>query len=146
MTALDPLHRRSAGPGGFVRVTQLDVLPADGIPRKYPILADKVDAWNKYPNTPVGAVYLRRTGEKTVQALNVVCPHTGCFVDYRAERKGYFCPCHNSSFGADGQINDPASPAPRDLDTLEVELRNGNEVWVRFQNFQAGHKEKIPVA
>jgi hypothetical protein len=31
------------------------------------------------------------------------------------------------------------------LDALDVELR-GDEVWVKFQNFQAGHAEKIPVA
>ena len=85
-------------------MTRLEVLPADGVPRKFPILADKTDAWNKYPNTPVGAVYLRRTGERAVQALNVVCPHTGCFVDYRAERKGYYCPCHSSSFAVDGRV------------------------------------------
>jgi hypothetical protein len=31
------------------------------------------------------------------------------------------------------------------LDALDVELR-GNEVWVKFQNFEAGRREKIPVA
>ncbi|HVY70044.1 MAG TPA: Rieske (2Fe-2S) protein, partial [Verrucomicrobiae bacterium] len=103
------------------------------------------DAWNKFTNVPVGAVYLRRVGEKTVEAFNVVCPHAGCFVDFMPERKSYLCPCHNSTFGLDGKIQDAKSPSPRGLDSLEVELRDGGEIWVRFQNYQAGHHEKIPV-
>ena len=38
------------------------------------------------------------------------------------------------------------SPSPRALDGLEVELREGSEVWVKFQNFEAGKATKIPVA
>ena len=37
------------------------------------------------------------------------------------------------------------SPSPRGLDELEVEIRSDNEIWVKFQNFRAGEKEKIPV-
>jgi hypothetical protein len=32
------------------------------------------------------------------------------------------------------------------MDELESEVRNDSEVWIRFQNFIAGHKEKIPAA
>jgi Rieske Fe-S protein len=142
---LDPL-RRKASSGEKIFVTSLDSLPADGLPQKFAILASRVDAWNKLPNAPIGAVYLRRTGEKSVEALNVVCPHAGCFVDFRQDKKDFFCPCHNSSFSLDGKIADRKSPAPRGLDTLEVEVRNGKEVWVSFRNFQTGHSEKIPVA
>ncbi len=28
--------------------------------------------------------------------------------------------------------------SPRDLDSLEVEIRNGAEVWVRFEKFRTG--------
>ena len=141
----DPLRRKSSGKG-FVRVATLDALPNDGAPRKFPVLADRVDAWNKFCNVPIGAVYLRRTAEEKVEALNVVCPHAGCFVDFKGDRRKFLCPCHNSLFAMDGKIADPSSPAARGLDTLEVELRNGKEIWVNFQNFLAGHAEKIPVA
>lgn len=139
----DPL-RRVTGVAGFVKVATLDALPADGIPRRFAVVADKVDAWTRMPSVPVGAVYLRRTAEKVIAALNTVCPHAGCAVDYQSARGCYFCPCHNSTFGVDGSINDPNSPSPRAMDSLEVDLR-GNEVWVRFQNFQAGHADKRPV-
>lgn len=141
--ALDPLKRKS-GPGDKLRITTLDALPKDGRPVKFPIYASRVDAWNKLPNSPIGAIYLRRTGEQEVKAFNVVCPHAGCFVDYRGDINSFFCPCHNSAFGLNGEITDKKSPSPRGLDDLEVEVR-GSEVWVRFQNFQTGHSEKIPV-
>ena len=57
---LDPLRRKSAN-AGAVRVTSLEALPADGLPRKFSVIADRTDAWNKFPQVPVGAVYLRRT-------------------------------------------------------------------------------------
>jgi menaquinol-cytochrome c reductase iron-sulfur subunit len=142
--AFDPLRRKTDA-GGAVRVASLNALPEDGEPRKFPVLATKIDAWNRTPNVPVGAVYLQRFKDGTVRALNVVCPHAGCFVDFRTDQNHFHCPCHNSSFALDGKILDPKSPSPRALDELAVEIRNGSEVWVKFQNFRAGTHEKIPV-
>lgn len=139
----DPLRRKTES-GASVLVANLKSLPEDGEPRKFSVLATRVDAWNRTPNVPVGAVYLQRLKDDKVRALNVVCPHAGCFVDYRPANSHYFCPCHNSSFGLDGKVQDPKSPSPRGLDELAVEIRNGTEVWVTFQNFRAGVHEKIP--
>jgi menaquinol-cytochrome c reductase iron-sulfur subunit len=141
---LDPLRRKSEA-GASVLVASLASLPENGEPRKFSVLATRVDAWNRTPNVPVGAVYLQRLPDNKVRALNVVCPHAGCFVDYRPANNHYFCPCHNSSFAPDGRVLDPKSPSPRGLDELAVEIRNGSEVWVTFQNFRAGVHEKIPV-
>ena len=141
---LDPL-RRSGGDPDLVQVARLAGLPADGVPRKYPVVADRVDAWNTHANMPVGAVYLRRSGD-SVEALNVICPHAGCFVNVAPDRSRFVCPCHKSSFDLDGAVNDPASPSPRDMDALEVEIRNGDEIWVRFRNFLPGRAEKHPVS
>jgi menaquinol-cytochrome c reductase iron-sulfur subunit len=143
---LDPLWRKSSAGAGMLRVTTLDSVPADGVPHKFPVVATLVDAWNKYSEMPIGAVYLRRTSDDKVEALNVVCPHAGCFVDFLAARDCFLCPCHNSMFTLEGRIADRASPAPRGMDTLPVEVRNGKEIWVAYQNFEAGRAEKIPVA
>ncbi len=140
----DPLRRKTKA-GASVLVATLTSLPEDGEPRKFSVLATRVDAWNRTPNVPIGAVYLQRLKDNKVRALNVVCPHAGCFVDYRSANNNYFCPCHNSSFALDGKVQDPKSPSPRGLDELPVEIRNGSEVWVTFQNFRAGVHEKIPV-
>jgi menaquinol-cytochrome c reductase iron-sulfur subunit len=144
LVAFDPL-RRKGGSGGTVLVGSLRSLPESGEPRKFPVLATRIDAWNRTPNVPIGAVYLQRLPGDKVRALNVVCPHAGCFVDFRAKENHYHCPCHNSSFATDGKILDPKSPSPRALDELPVEIRKGHEIWVTFQNFRPGQAEKIPV-
>lgn len=142
-TLLHPL-RRDTSESGMVRVTSLQVLPSDGAPQRFTVRADRTDAWNTYADQPVGAVYLRRVGDQ-VSAFNVVCPHAGCFVGVAEDGSRFECPCHKSSFTLDGQIDDPSSPSPRGMDSLEVEVRNGDELWVRFQNFQPGREEKNPL-
>lgn len=141
---LDPVRRKTATGGQLVRVATLNALPEDGVPRKFAVLASRVDAWNRSPETAIGAVYLRREAGGKPRAFNVVCPHAGCFVDYMEAKGAYLCPCHNSTFALDGKINDPKSPSPRGLDELEVEVREGGEVWVKFQNYRAGVTDKIP--
>jgi Rieske Fe-S protein len=66
-------------------------------------------------------------------------------VNFQTDKGHFHCPCHDSSFSKDGSILDPKSPSARPLDDLPVEIRNGTEIWVKFQNFRAGVHEKIPV-
>jgi menaquinol-cytochrome c reductase iron-sulfur subunit len=143
----DPLRRKSRA-GEFVKVATLDDVPSDGTPRPFSVVADRIDAWNYYPQEPIGAVYLRRTSDQEKpQAVTATCPHLGCFVDYNAGQGHYHCPCHDSSFEADGsRIRPESCPAPRDLDSLEVEVRGDNEVWVRFEKFVGGKEKKTPEA
>jgi menaquinol-cytochrome c reductase iron-sulfur subunit len=141
----DPLRRKADG-AIQVKLTTLDALPADGVPRRFPVIAARTDAWNRYAAAPIGAVYLRRTPDDKVAALNVVCPHAGCFVDYAANSGNFRCPCHQSSFALDGKIADARSPSPRGLDSLPVEVKADGSVWVAFQNFQAGRPDKVPAA
>jgi Rieske Fe-S protein len=149
---LDPILKRKPKAGGeggaeggagdrpFRRVATVDSLPADGTPVQVPVIADLTDAWNREPNQPVGAVYLRKVAGGAVECFNAICPHAGCFVAYSADRKVFQCPCHTSSFLLDGQRILP-SPSPRDMDSLAVELKEG-EVWVQFVNYYPGHEER----
>ena len=148
---LDPLLRRKKGGGGggdakFRRVATVEALPSDGTPVQVPVMADLTDAWNREPNQPIGAVYLRRDGGK-VECFNAICPHAGCFVGYSADRKVFQCPCHTSSFELSGERIMP-SPSPRNMDGLavdEAKLKEG-EIWIEFQNFYPGkeHREAKP--
>jgi menaquinol-cytochrome c reductase iron-sulfur subunit len=140
LVILDPLKRKSTASGDALLVTRFN-----GIPRRFQVFADRVDAWNTYKNIAVGAVYLRRGPDNQVTALNASCPHAGCSVSFVGERGHFLCPCHDSLFSVDGAIADPKSPSPRALDALEVEVRNNEEVWVKFRNFQPGHKAQLPV-
>jgi Rieske Fe-S protein len=124
----------------------LDAIPADGSPVKVAYIADRVDAWTVDPSQPLGAVYLRRTGKSNeVQAFNATCPHAGCFVAWLPQDKIYLCPCHNSAFLLDGEKTNhkgKTNPSPRAMDSLEVEVREGGEVWVDFHNYVVGQHEK----
>jgi Rieske Fe-S protein len=144
VTFLDPLRRKS-DTRGMVRVTSLTSLPDSGEPRKFPVLDTLVDAWNKTENVPVGSVYVQKTGDNAVRVLSAVCPHLGCSVGFNAANKGFYCPCHKSSFSLDGAILDPKSPSPRAMDELIAEVRGDGDVWVKFQSFRKGSPEKIPV-
>jgi len=139
---LNPLREKAAA-GRFVRLTTLESLPSDGTPQRFAVIADRTDAWTHYPQEPVGAVYLRKVGAKEVQAMQVVCPHAGCFVAYEPQKNIFFCPCHAASFELDGKRKDSNSPSPRDLDGLPVEIRNNSEVWVKFQKYRIGTPQQI---
>lgn len=143
---LDPLRREPASPDSFVRVTTLDSLPPDGIPRKFPIHAGRRNAWNNSAGARIGEVFLRRTADGALRAFHAACPHAGCGVDYEMDQGRFLCPCHKSTFAVDGTLADPRSQAMRGLDELTIELRGRKEIWVRFQNFQPGLAEKFLVA
>ena len=149
-TFADPLRSRAkagggdAGPGQLVRVATLEALPDDGVPRQFPVIADRQDAWNLFPNEAIGAVYLRRQqGSDEIEAFNATCPHAGCFVNFVPGRNAYQCPCHDSAFDVSGRRE--YGPSPRDLDSLVAEVRGEGEqraIWVRYVNFVVGIEKK----
>ena len=102
----DPLSKGSAD-AEFINIGTMESVPDDGTPQKFTVRADKQDAWSRFPDQVIGAVYIRRLDEKNVQAYNVVCPHLGCAIHFRDDENDYFCPCHNSAFdlktGAQGE-------------------------------------------
>ena len=143
---LSPIFRKQKGGDGLpqLRVASLSGIPEDGQPRRFPIIAERDDAWTHYQPAPIGSVYLRRVpGQAKPECFSATCPHLGCMVDFKADSQEYQCPCHNSFFTIDGARIDPAScPSPRNLDQLEVEVK-GTEVFVKFQKFRGGIEAKI---
>lgn len=154
VTFLSPLFRRSSTPE--VRIALLSQVPPDGKPRLFPVSAEREDAWNRYEQQKIGAVYLVRQDEADEPiAFTAKCPHAGCFIGYTAGDDQFKCPCHTSSFNLDGsRTNGDAEVSPRDMDQLPVTLRKlssagteaATEVWVEFIDYQTGKKEKVPTA
>ena len=139
---LDPL-RRSSGAATFLPLTDLKNVPADGQPRQFPVVADRVDAWTGFKAEPIGAVYIKRdAGSDQVEALSATCPHAGCFVELDKAAGCFRCPCHNSSFTLDGGIVAP-SPSPRSMDSLECDVSKSGAVSVKWQNFYTGIEDKV---
>lgn len=134
----------SSGMGdGYLPITSVESLPSDGSPRAFKVVADLQDAWNKFPQTEIGAVYLSKSANGELTCFNARCPHLGCTVQYKNADQRYVCPCHDSAFNADGTRNNEIPP--RNLDTLECKADEKGTVWVKFQKFRAGTSEKKPV-
>jgi menaquinol-cytochrome c reductase iron-sulfur subunit len=154
VASLNPLRLEGAG-GSLLRLTSLDSLPADGVPRKFPVIAERTDAWTRSMQA-IGAVYLRRTGPEEIEALQVICPHAGCTVEFKETMEnatdgsvvesGFVCPCHKAMFDVTGKRLEEESQSPRDMDPLEVEIRDGSEVWVRFENYKVGTPDRTPLS
>jgi menaquinol-cytochrome c reductase iron-sulfur subunit len=139
---LDPLGRRSAA-ARFVPVADLAAIPADGVPRRFPVVTDRKDAWTGYAAEPVGGVWLRRqAGSDVVEALSATCPHAGCSVEMAAGGTCFRCPCHNSEFTFGGGIMEP-SPSPRPMDALDCQVSKDGAVAVQWQVFLAGIADKV---
>lgn len=139
----DPWRRKSAG-GQWFLVGSIDSLQA-GIPQRVQILGTRRDAWSEYRNEPIGAVFLvAGPGKTNVAAFNSTCPHAGCSVGFQPARKCFVCPCHTGAFDLKGGALNSVSP--RDLDSLECEIRNSGEIWVKYQDFLSATPFKIPKA
>jgi len=152
-TVMDPLRKkispRKAAAGaegakeGFYFVAQIGELDSH-VPRRFTIVADKIDAWNFMEDQPVGSVYMRMQGEQ-VECFHTTCPHAGCAVSYELESQAYLCPCHNSSFNVDGtklEDGDSSNPSPRGLDALEVDVQ-GTRVFVKYEDYFTGRHAKV---
>jgi menaquinol-cytochrome c reductase iron-sulfur subunit len=140
----DPL-RRGGARRGFIKLTTLDSVSDDGIPRAFPVVAGRIDAWTYFPSEPVGVVFLRREkGQAKPEVLQTICPHLGCMIDYEATGNIFQCPCHNSAFRLNGERI--YGPSPRAMDSLACEVRDNHgvkEVWIKFETFYTGVGERI---
>jgi Rieske Fe-S protein len=133
-------HATVSGADGFVKVGKLDSFKP-GQPTKVDVFADKRDAWNRIVKMKVGSAWIMRDGDK-LRAYSTVCPHLGCAVDYEGDTTKFKCPCHKSVFSTDGKVE--GGPAPRPMDELEVEEKDG-VVSLRYRRFRQGIADKESV-
>jgi Rieske Fe-S protein len=73
-------------------------------------------------------VFLVRTGEREVTALDSTCTHLGCRVSWDSETQELKCPCHGGIYEATGAVK--AGPPPAPLARLETRI-DGNQVLVQ---------------
>jgi Rieske Fe-S protein len=62
-----------------------------------------------------------KTPDGEVRALNGVCTHVECTVQYRADKGDIFCACHNGVYDLNGR--NVSGPPPRPLEMYRVALR-----------------------
>ncbi len=91
----------------WTRLTSIDSLPGEGI---VPF--------------PEKRVAILKRGNR-LAALSLECTHLGCLLNTMDD--GFFCPCHGSEFGPQGEVY--SGPATKSLQWHPLLVRNGR-VWI----------------
>jgi cytochrome b6-f complex iron-sulfur subunit len=72
---------------------------------------------------------LIRTSDGNYRAFTAVCTHLGCTVQYRADLREIWCPCHNGMYDLQGR--NVSGPPPRPLAQYQVHIQGEDVVVVR---------------
>jgi menaquinol-cytochrome c reductase iron-sulfur subunit len=139
-----PLWRRrgsSGVPDDFSDAGPVASIPA-GTWTLLPIEIVRQDGWDKTRQARSIWVFVAGSAPADVKVLSPLCPHLGCPIAWMGGKLDFFCPCHGSVFNNDGTF--VSGPSPRGMDTLEAQIRDGH-LWVRWQDFRTGVKDKIAV-
>lgn len=104
----------------WLRAAELDSLP-ENQPVPVTLRVTRQDGYSQVVDRTV--VYLVRTGEQDVRAMQSTCTHLGCRTSYDRRSKRILCPCHGGVFDTQGNVIDGPPPAP--LPTLTTRVDNG---------------------
>lgn len=149
---LGPL-RRSEGEADYTRVAPLSAVTPDR-PVRANVIAERTDAFLRYPPSAIGSVWLVRTteegtagesGDPPVRCFQTICPHLGCAIGLAPSSQRFRCPCHASDFDLSGHAL--SGPSPRDMDELACRVTEPDDdgarwVEVRYARFRTGTSEK----
>src|SRR6266478_3384899 len=91
----------------------------------------QVDGWRKTVSEEI--VYVTKDSQGQLRVLTSICPHLGCTVPWNKGKSQFVCPCHGTTFAADGTRI--SGPSLRGMDTLETSVEEG-QLQVRFQYFR----------
>lgn len=121
----------------------IDAMPMAGIkgdkPMMCPVMTERSSGWAMSMEEQQVIIV---PGQNR-KALSSACPHEGCSVAWRDETNDFFCPCHDSTFAADGAR--VSGPAPRGLDPLPSREKDGM-LQVQLQGFVNNTVERVPRA
>ena len=69
-------------------------------------------------------VFLIKTGDTSVTALDSTCTHLGCRVSWDATTQELVCPCHGGRYDRTGAVK--AGPPPAPLAAFDTKISDGN--------------------
>lgn len=92
-----------------------------GAPTLFKVKIQRKSGW--IVNDEELSIYVRTDDGRTFTAMSNVCTHLGCRVRWAADRKQFFCPCHNGVFDQEGNVL--SGPPPKPLNRYEVKVEDG---------------------
>ena len=123
----------------YTKATALGGLPAG---RPVDIAYEETAADGFLQGRAVRHVWVVKRSATEATVFSPICPHLGCRYAWDARDSLFKCPCHASVFRLDGTV--VSGPAPRPLDTLPSEVRDG-VLYVEWRQFEVGVPEKKQV-
>ncbi|MDE3056053.1 MAG: ubiquinol-cytochrome c reductase iron-sulfur subunit [Verrucomicrobiota bacterium] len=87
-------------------------------------------------------VWVIKHSVEKATVFSPVCPHLGCRYNWDELLREFVCPCHASIFTITGAV--VSGPAPRPLDTLPYEIKEGN-LHIQWEEFKPGLVEKVSI-
>jgi menaquinol-cytochrome c reductase iron-sulfur subunit len=127
------LKPKSSSGDNLVEVADLADLPT-GTPQEVVYYRTRIDGWKR--SREKATAWVVKTAEEKAIAFSPTCPHLGCIYHWEAERgegdpsdsqgqptSAFVCPCHASSFSAQGEVL--GGPAPRPLDRYVTRIEGG---------------------
>lgn len=120
---IGPSQQRTSG--GWVPVGPVENIPL-GEPKLINTAVAKQQGW--VVEQQELSVFVSTEDGSEFVALSDRCTHLACRVRFVTETEpsgepGFFCPCHNGVFAADGEV--VAGPIPRPLDRFETKVEDG---------------------
>ena len=91
----------------------------------------ELNATRKFQDLRGKDLMLVRVSEREVKAISTSCTHLGCSVHWQADKKQFYCPCHQGVFDTNGKV--VSGPPPRPLDSYRVEIE-GDNVFIYFMD------------
>jgi Rieske Fe-S protein len=99
---------------------------ADNAPTPIALRVVREDGYSQIVDRRV--VFLVKTGESSVLALDPTCTHLGCRVSWDAATRELKCPCHGGVYDHLGQVK--AGPPPSPLPRLSTKV-DGGKVFIQ---------------
>ena len=90
------------------------------VPEQWVFRRNRRDGW-KVISEKLSAWMLKKPSGEIV-AFAPQCTHLGCAYHWNSDKQQFICPCHSSTFSADGEVL--SGPAPRPLDRYSVRIRD----------------------
>ncbi len=87
-------------------------------------------------------IWVVKRSASDIVVYSPICPHLGCRYEWDSGDSTFKCPCHGSVYKIDGTV--VAGPAPRPMDTLPSEVKQGT-LYVKWEQFKVGTPQKTPV-
>lgn len=101
----------------WIPIGKMADMPEINKPYPFSFTRVQVNGWERTATSHGGFVIRKSENPKDLLILNSRCTHLSCTVNWKEAEGIFLCPCHDASFGREGEVLD--GPPPRPLDRYE---------------------------